>query len=446
MKTLWQKQEGSGPDREWFDAFSATEDRLLDNRLVPYDIWTNVAHAQVLRKSGVLTESETETLLAALDSLRKSDFEVTADDEDVHSAVEKHLTSALGDLGKKIHTARSRNDQILTDLRLYERERLLDVVRLSAGVTERLTDIGRRQEGIAFAGITHMQPAMPTSADAWALGYADLFLENIRQSESAYRRLNRNPLGSAAGYGVPHIGIDRSLSADLLGFDSVLTPVAAAQLSRGLDELVLADVIGYQLYAAQRLASDLVWMFHPSVGWISLSEDQTSGSSIMPQKRNPDALELIRGAWHEAAGLQQTIRMMAAGLPSGYHRDLQLLKKATFALTDLAERVLNALIRSLEGLSFDATACARSITPDVTATHHANRLVRGGMPFRDAYRQTRSDLEAGSVAATGDALQAYANPGEPGRPVWPDVANAMDWAHAAAARIESAERRCFRTL
>lgn len=446
MKTLWQQSEGEGAGRGWFDRFTAAEDRTLDKRLVPYDIWTNAAHAQVLNKSGVLNEAETATLLNALRDLLESGLEVTADDEDVHSAVEKHLTSTLGDLGKKIHTARSRNDQVLTDLRLYERERLLDVVRSAAGITERLIAIAREQEGLAFAGITHMQPAMPSSADAWALGYADLFLENIRLSEGAYRRLNRNPLGSAAGYGAPHFAIDRGLSADLLGFDSVLIPVTAAQLSRGLDELVLADVIGYQLYAAQRLASDLVWMFHPSVGYVRLSDEQTSGSSIMPQKRNPDALELIRGAWHEAAGLQQTIRMMAAGLPSGYHRDLQLLKKATFALTDLAVDTLDALAHCLDGLRFEENACARSLTTEVMATHHANRLVQGGIPFRDAYRQTKSDLGSGSVAATGSVLDAYANPGEPGRPVWPDADAVMAWTHEASARTESARTRCFRTF
>lgn len=446
MKTLWQKSESGDADREWFNRFTTAEDRLHDQRLVSYDIWTNAAHAQVLHKSGVLSDVEMETLLYALRGLLEAGLEVTDDDEDVHSAVEKHLTNALGDLGKKIHTARSRNDQVLTDLRMYERERLLEVVRLSVGITERLATIARKHEGLAFAGLTHMQPAMPSSADAWALGYADLFVENIRHSECAYRRLNRNPLGSAAGFGVPHFSIDRSLSAVLLGFDSVLAPVAAAQLSRGLDDLVLADVIGYQLYAAQRLASDLVWMFHPAVGYVRLSEDQTSGSSIMPQKRNPDALELIRGAWHEAAGLQQTIRMMAAGLPSGYHRDLQLLKKAVFSLTDLAVNTLTAMDHCLDGLRFDEEACLRSLTPEVLATHHANALVKGGLPFRDAYRQTKSDLESGSVTAGGAVLDAYANPGEPGRPVWPDVEAATSWTHAASERIESARSRCFRTL
>lgn len=446
MKTLWQTSEGGSAERDWFDRFTAAEDRLLDKRLVPYDIWTNAAHAQVLHRSGVLSDAEAQTLLKALRGLLHSGLELSYDDEDVHSAVEKQLTGTLGDLGKKIHTARSRNDQVLTDLRLYERERLLDVVRLAGGITERVIAIARKQEGLAFAGITHMQPAMPSSVDAWAMGYADLFLENIRQSESAYHRLNRNPLGSAAGYGAPHFAIDRGLSADLLGFDTVLTPVTAAQLSRGLDELVLADVIGYQLYAAQRLASDLVWMFHPSIGLVKLSDDQTSGSSIMPQKRNPDALELIRGAWHEAAGLQQTIRMMAAGLPSGYHRDLQLLKKATFALTDLAVNTLTALTHCLDGLRFDETACARSVTAEVMATHHANALVKNGMPFRDAYRRTKSDLESGAVTAIDAVLEAYRNPGEPGRPVWPDVDTVMAWTDEAADRIESAKRRCFRTL
>lgn len=444
MKTLWQRQQGGGSD--WFERFSTEDDRRLDNRLVPYDIWTNAAHTAVLHKAGVLTSEEARTLFDALRRLGDTGLTVSDSAEDVHSAVEHHLTATLGELGKKIHTARSRNDQVLTDLRLYERERLLRLTRITSDVVNCLVSIAREQQGLAFAGITHMQPAMPSSADAWALGYADLFLANVTTAETAYRRLNRSPLGSAAGYGAPHFLLDRELAADLLGFDSVLTPVAAAQLSRGLDELVLADSIGYQLYAAQRVASDLVWMFHPSLGLVGLSDAQTSGSSIMPQKRNPDALELIRGSWHEAAGYQMTIRQMAAGLPSGYHRDLQLLKKATFALIDLAESVLDALHNCLKGIRFNADACERTLTADVLATHHANERVRAGVPFRDAYRLTKSDLQAGVVHAAVDPLQAYQTPGEPGRPVWPDVASRLAWVGTAEERIESARTRCFRTF
>ncbi|MEN9840098.1 MAG: hypothetical protein RL177_1577, partial [Bacteroidota bacterium] len=379
MSSLWKK-EGQSDSHDWFHAFTTAEDRALDQRLVPYDVWTNAAHASVLFRSGILTDAELAKLRGALSSLLASGLTLAPEDEDVHSAVENRLTAELGDLGKKIHTARSRNDQVLTDLRLHAREQILSTSEALLGIVKVLIAIAEANQGVSFAGTTHTQPAMPSSVDAWALGYADGLLQTLSAAPSVYAAINRSPLGTAAGYGAPHFELDRGVAAELLAFDSVITPVAGAQLSRGLDDLRLADWLCYGLGTAHRVAADLIWMAHPAQGFIRLSDDQSSGSSIMPQKRNPDALELIRGSWHEATGYAHTIRSLSAGLISGYHRDLQLVKKASFALFDLNASVLNALERCLAGIRFDAESCANSITPEVMSTHHANQLVKGGMP------------------------------------------------------------------
>lgn len=445
MSTLWHK-DGDSTDRDWFHAFTTTEDRALDQRLVAVDLWTNAAHAAVLFRSGILTEAEFTTLRGALSSLLASGLTIQDTDEDVHSAVENRLTAQLGDLGKKIHTARSRNDQVLTDLRLVAREVVLSTASQLIALIGRLNAIAEANQGVAFAGTTHTQPAMPSSVDAWALGHADLLHQCLASAPDLYRAVNRSPLGTAAGYGTPHVALDRTYGAELLAFDSVITPVTGAQLSRGADDLRLADWLCYGLGAAHRIATDLIWMAHPAQGFVRLSDDQSSGSSIMPQKRNPDALELIRGRWHEACGYAQTIRTLSAGLISGYHRDLQLVKKAGFALNDLSASVMDALDRCLAGVRFERERCEGSITPDVMATHHANRLVRDGLPFRDAYRQTAADLAAGKVSVDGDPLHAYGNPGEPGQPVLFDTSADEQWIHAQIARIQQAKTNSFGTF
>lgn len=442
MSSLWKK-EGQSDSHDWFHAFTTAEDRALDQRLVPYDVWTNAAHAAVLFRSGVLTDAEWATLRGALASLLASGLTLAPEDEDVHSAVENRLTAELGDLGKKIHTARSRNDQVLTDLRLYAREQILSTSEALLGIVKVLIAIAETNKGVSFAGTTHTQPAMPSSVDAWALGYADVLLQTLSVAPSVYAAINRSPLGTAAGYGAPHFELDRAFGAELLAFDSVITPVAGAQLSRGLDDLRLADWLCYGLGTAHRVAADLIWMAHPAQGFIRLSDDQSSGSSIMPQKRNPDALELIRGSWHEATGYAHTVRSLSAGLISGYHRDLQLIKKASFALFDLNRAVLDAFERCLIGITFDADACAKSLTPEVMSTEHANALVKGGMPFRDAYRHAAQDLASGAVRVPENPLGAYLNPGEPGNPVIPDVSGHYAWVNAQIVRIQDAKDRCF---
>ncbi len=407
MKTLWQKKtddriggsnagpgagfgEGTGVDRSWFYRFTAEEDRELDRRLVPYDILVNVAQAQMLLRVGIYGNDGYERVFAALAEAWKmwteGMFDLGPDDEDVHSAVEKFLTDKAGQDGERIHTGRSRNDQILADMRLFMKDATLEIAEEWIAIAERLEALAKKHNGVCFAGLTHTQPAMPHSADAWAAGYLDMLRSDLTALRQAYELIDQSPLGSAAGYGVPYIGIDREFLAEKLGFARVQEPVAAAQLSRGRFEMQLVDALAYGALTFNRMASDVVLFMHPSWGLVTLSEDQVSGSSIMPQKRNPDAWELIRGAYHDLQSARTHLSAVPANLTSGYHRDLQVVKKSVMAALEQSKLLAVAVRHSLAGLEFDAGAAARSLTPEVFATHHANRLVSEGMPFREAYR------------------------------------------------------------
>ncbi len=436
MKTLWQKkkddeEQGPGPDRTWFYRFTAEEDRELDRRLVPYDILVNLAQARMLHRIGVYNDAGyagvTGALKQAWEEWSAGRFDLGRDDEDVHSAVERFLTEKAGAEGARIHTGRSRNDQVLADMRLYMKAEILEIADGWAAIADRLAELSDRQKGLFFAGLTHTQPAMPHSVDAWAAGYYDLLVSDMAALRSAYELLDRSPLGSAAGYGVPHIPVDREYVAEALGFAGVQLPVAAAQLSRGRFEMQLADALTCGALTFNRMAADVVLFMHPSLGLVTLSEDQVSGSSIMPQKRNPDAWELIRGACHGIASSRNHLAAVPANLTSGYHRDLQVVKKSIMSALESSRMLAEAVSHALAGLAFDPDAAARSLTPEVFATHEANRLVSEGVPFREAYRKVaamqeeyrKKRMDAGAApspdTAESDVLAAaYHHSGAPG--------------------------------
>lgn len=422
MKTLWQKKsdkkdsgaghgETAGVDRSWFYRFTAQEDRELDRQLVPYDILVNLAQAQMLLKIGVYDQDGfdqvTSALTEAWSKWTDGAFDLGPDDEDVHSAVEKYLTDKTGQDGARIHTGRSRNDQVLADMRLFMKDSVLDIASEWIAIAGRLDSLADKYNGVCFAGLTHTQPAMPHSADAWAAGYHDLLCSDLDALRKAFELIDQSPLGSAAGYGVPHIAIDREFIAEKLGFSRVQEPVAASQLSRGRFEMQLVDALAYGALTFNRMASDVVLFMHPSLALVTLSEDQVSGSSIMPQKRNPDAWELIRGAYHDLQSARTHLAAVPANLTSGYHRDLQMVKKSVMAALEQSMMLAVAVRHALEGLGFDADAAARTLTPEVFATHEANRLVSKGMPFREAYQKV-----AESIAG---ASEKKADPGQPGQ-------------------------------
>jgi len=429
MKTLWQKKRenddrSGGSDRAWFYRFTAEEDRELDRRLIPYDILVNLAQARMLHRIGVYDDDGftkvSDALKEAWTGWTQGEFDLGPDDEDVHSAVERFLTEKAGPDGARIHTGRSRNDQVLADMRIYMKDAVLDIAAEWTAIADRLPELTEQYKGVCFAGLTHTQPAMPHSADAWASGYYDLLKSDLTALRRAYELIDQSPLGSAAGYGVPHIPVDREYVAEALGFAGVQVPVAASQLSRGRFEMQLADALSYGALTFNRMAADVVLFMHPSLALVALSEDQVSGSSIMPQKRNPDAWELIRGAYHDLVSARSHLASAPANLASGYHRDLQVVKKSIMGALESSRMLAEAVHHALAGLTFDPDTAARTLTPEVFATHEANKLVSEGVPFREAYRKVAAMLEedreneARSPEDQEDIVATYHHTGAPG--------------------------------
>ncbi|MDI6402727.1 lyase family protein [Balneolaceae bacterium ANBcel3] len=462
MKTLWQKntdQNSSAADNSWFYRFTAEEDRELDRKLIPYDILVNMAQAKMLLKVGVYSQPGFEKVNRALTELwekwEKGAFTLGPDDEDVHSAVEKYVTEHAGADGARIHTGRSRNDQVLADMRLYMKDSIQQIVSLWSKIAEVLVQLGQDQKGVWFSGFTHTQPAMPHSADAWVAGYLDLLSDDMKALMEACDVIDQSPLGSAAGYGVPYIAVDRPYISELLGFSKVQEPVAAAQLSRGRHEMQLIDALSYGALTFNRMASDIVFFMHPSLGFVTLSDDQVSGSSIMPQKRNPDAWELIRAAYHEISASRVHLSGVVSNLISGYHRDLQVVKKSVMAVLEQSLKLSEAVYCSLSGLRFDEKQCQKSLTKEVFATHYANEQVARGVPFREAYREvanlirstgSRDKEHVGSETGLVPDTEAYTHTGAPGSGISEEVIRRVQAGKAWAEEKQKEKERIFHTF
>jgi argininosuccinate lyase len=370
--------------------YTAGEDHLLDARLVAYDVKGSIAHAEMLATIGLISAADCTAIcdgLSALDAkFAAGEWSISLEDEDAHTALESRLTKNIGDAGARLHLGRSRNDQVLTALRLYLRDAAEDLsgrvvkLRVAAG------NLSERQGDIALPGYTHMQHAMPSSVALWCAGFDEAFADAIEGLRSARRRINKNPLGSAAGYGTPGLPLDRDLTTRKLGFDATQTPVTSVQLSRGKAESTLLFEITLLLQDVGRMASDLLLFYTQEFAYVSLAAEVTTGSSIMPQKRNPDVLELLRAASATAHACLDESLMITAKLQSGYQRDLQRLKAPLFRALDLAIDSVDIMAYLLDGLHF----LPENIELDegIFATEEAYRLVNDeGIPFRVAYRR-----------------------------------------------------------
>ncbi|MFT5144279.1 MAG: argininosuccinate lyase [Rhodothermales bacterium] len=416
---IWKK-EGAGAE-DWVTRFTVGDDYLWDALLLPFDLTASEAHAWGLLQIGVLDADEFAILGAALEQIRTEhaagDLVITPEDEDCHTVIERRLIEITGEAGRKIHTGRSRNDQVLAALRLFLRDRLTLVGGKTLRMAELLCDLASRNEGVFLPGYTHMQRAMPSSVSLWALGYAELAADDLELVGQARRRVNASPLGSAAGYGVPHLDLPRQAVADRLGFESVQTHVTAAQLSRGKLESVVVHSLLQVASTVNRLASDLVLYNMSEFGFVKLPVEFSTGSSIMPQKKNPDVLELARGTYHRISAELQLLISLPANLPSGYHRDLQLTKEAVMRAMLKTEDLLTAVNAVLPGLRFDAAAALGADDPALHATAAALKAVKQGTPFRDAYRMVAGDQETWKEAQR-EARQdgsTYESVGTPGR-------------------------------
>jgi argininosuccinate lyase len=393
MSRLWDK---GAPLDERVLRYTAGEDHALDDRLVEYDAQASIAHAEMLNAQGLLSATELDAIRNALNAIAaehaRGEWRVQLENEDGQTALESMLVARVGESGKRIHLGRSRNDQVLVALRLYLRVVIGELETRVLAVAAALDALGAREAQTALPGYTHMQQAMPSSVALWAGGFAAELRDDADALDQVLRRVQKNPLGSAAGYGTPQLPIDRERTRASLSFDSVHEPVTAVQLSRGKAEAQLLFEIAMVMQDVGRLASDLLLFYTQEFSFVELPDAFTTGSSIMPQKRNPDVFELIRGRNATAQACLFEALAVVAKLPSGYHRDLQLIKAPLFRAIDLCLDTLAILPPALAGVRFRADRIR--LDPSIHAAAQANELVvKEGLPFRDAYRRIAQKLK-----------------------------------------------------
>ncbi len=386
-KKLWDK--GYLVDRE-VEEFTVGDDNLLDMKLVKYDCLASIAHAKMLGKIGILKKDEVSRLEKELNHIiglwEQGKFTISVEQEDSHTAIENMLTERLGDLGKKIHTGRSRNDQVLTALRLYYKDNLKHCIGLVQDLIGSIGKFSSSYGGIELPGYTHMRKAMPSSIKMWSEAFIDSMHDNIKLLEVTLELTDQSPLGTAAGYGSP-IKLDRKFTADELGFSKVQENPIYTQMSRGKFEATILNALSQVMLDINKMATDLIIFSMPEFGYFELPDRFTTGSSIMPQKKNPDLLELMRAKYHVVVAYEMQVKGIAGNLPTGFNRDMQLTKgpvMAGFAVTEQSLAVASLLFN---GLKVNKANCKKGLTADVYATQQAYELVKKGVPFRDAYKE-----------------------------------------------------------
>ncbi len=391
---LWQKNTASLKEVE---KFTVGNDRDFDIQLAPFDVLGNIAHAKMLATIGLLTNDEAEVLVRELrsiySSIQNSKFKIQNDVEDVHSQIEFLLTEKLGDVGKKIHSARSRNDQVLVDLKLFLRSEIEQLVLTVQSFFELLVEQSEKHKDDLLPGYTHLQLAMPSSFGLWFGAYAESLVDDLITVKAAYKILNKNPLGSAAGYG-SSFPINRKLTTELLGFDDLHYNVVYAQMSRGKTERIVASALANVADTLAKLSMDVCLYINQNFGFISFPGEFTTGSSIMPHKKNPDVFELIRSHCNQIKALPNEIMMMTTNLPSGYHRDLQLLKEHLFPAFTMLKDCMSIASLMLSNIEVKKDILADEKYKYLFSVEEVNKLVNEGIAFRDAYKKIGLDIEA----------------------------------------------------
>jgi len=394
MAKLWQKNTTLDA---LIERYTVGRDFDLDRQLLPADALASMAQARQLARIGLVTPAEADALVAELGRIvldwKAGAFTVERSDEDCHTAIENRLTEVLGDAGKKIHTGRSRNDQVLTALRVFGRSRLEAVRSGVLDLVGDLTAFAAAHRAVPMPGRTHLQTGMPSSVGLWAAAWAEELLDTLVLAEAAYRLLDRSPLGFAAGYGVP-LPLDREYAAGLMGFASVHRNVIAASHSRGKGEAAVLDVLDQIGLTLSRMAQDLILFSLPEFGYFRLPAELCTGSSIMPQKKNPDALELTRAKSATLSAYASQVKNILRNQPSGYNRDLQETKEPYFRGLALAAEMVAIMGLTVRNLEVVPAALEAAFTPDIFATDAAYEKVRAGSTFRDAYREVGLNLGA----------------------------------------------------
>ena len=392
---LWEKSVQVDHDVE---RFTVGRDREMDLYLAPYDILGSLAHINMLQSIGLLSADELEKLTAELRHIyaetQSGQFTIEEGVEDVHSQVELMLTRRLGDMGKKIHSGRSRNDQVLVDLKLFTRARLQQLVEAVETLFNTLIDQSERYKQVLMPGYTHLQVAMPSSFGLWFAAYAESLVDDLIVMQAAYRVCNRNPLGSAAGYG-SSFPLDRTRTTDLLGFESMDYNVVYAQMGRGKTERIVASAIASIAATLAKLAFDACLYNSQNFAFIKLPDAFTTGSSIMPHKKNPDVFELTRAKCNKLQALPYQITLIANNLPSGYFRDLQIIKELFLPAFDELDDCLHMVNQMMSQIEVNTHIVDDPRYNLMFSVEEVNRRVQAGVPFRDAYKQVGLEIEAG---------------------------------------------------
>ena len=392
---LWEKSVQVDKDIE---RYTIGRDREMDLYLAPYDVLGSMAHITMLESIGLLTHDELDILLHEMKQIYsdalKGRFVIEEGIEDVHSQVELILTRRLGDIGKKIHSGRSRNDQVLIDLKLYMRHEIEAIVKAVRELFDMLQTQSERYCNVLMPGYTHLQVAMPSSFGLWFGAYAESLVDDLQVLQGAYRVVNRNPLGSAAGYG-SSFPLRRQMTTDLLGFDSMDYNVVYAQMGRGKTERIVAQALGGIAGTIAKLAFDACMFSSQNFGFIKLHDAFTTGSSIMPHKKNPDVFELTRAKCNKLQGVPEQIMMITNNLPSGYFRDLQIIKEVFLPTFDELKDILRMVTLMMEHITVNEHILDDPRYDLMFSVEEVNRLASEGMPFRDAYKKVGLDIEAG---------------------------------------------------
>lgn len=395
---LWQKNTTVD---SFVESFTVGKDKELDVYLAKSDILGSMAHITMLESIALLTSEELSVLMSELRRLYQNsdDFVIEDNVEDVHSQVELMLTRALGDVGKKIHSGRSRNDQVLVDLKLYSREAIKEVVERVEALFNTLITLSYRYKDVLLPGYTHLQVAMPSSFGVWFGAYAEALVDDMRLIKAAYDVCNRNPLGSAAGYG-SSFPLNRQMTTDLLGFDGLNYNVVYAQMGRGKMEKTVANALASVAATVSRLAMDACLYSSQNFGFIKLPDEFTTGSSIMPHKKNPDVFELTRAKCNRLQAVPNDITMISNNLPSGYFRDMQLIKESYMPIFEDLSSCLDITNMMLDKITVNETILEDDKYQYLFSVERVNELVLRGTPFREAYKQVGLEIEAGDFSAS----------------------------------------------
>ena len=396
---LWEKDFEVNKEIE---RFTVGRDRELDLLLAEHDVLGSMAHITMLQQVGLLKAEELQPLLAALRSIhalcRSGKFTIEDGVEDVHSQVELMLTRQLGDMGKKIHSGRSRNDQVLLDIKLFTRRQLMEIVRASKRLFDTLLRRSEQHKDVLMPGYTHLQVAMPSSFGLWFGAYAESLADDMLFMHAAYRMANRNPLGSAAGYG-SSFPLNRQMTTDLLGFETMNFNVVYAQMGRGKMERNVAFAMASVAGTLAKMAYDACLFNSQNFAFVKLPKECTTGSSIMPHKKNPDVFELIRAKSNKIQALPQQVMMIMNNLPSGYFRDLQIIKEVFLPAFDELKDCINMAEYIIDKMEVNEHILDNPIYDPIFSVEEVNRLVLSGVPFRDAYKRVGLEIEAGTFRA-----------------------------------------------